>query len=83
MVDTSGLFSEADLGPPPPPALPPPPVRRTAAGRALRTAKPPLEAPGRAAWVEPSVDALVEAPPVEPGKRLSTEVQRRRGRWLR
>jgi hypothetical protein len=45
--------------------------------------KPRLEQPGRAAWAEPDEDRLVEAPAVEPGKRLTTEVQRRRRRWFR
>ena len=38
---------------------------------------------GRAAWVESDEDRLVDAPTIEPGKRLTTEVQRRRRRWFR
>ena len=54
-----------------------------ASERSRPRVKPPLEDPGRAAWVEPDGDALVEAPKIAPGKRLSTEVQRRRWRWFR
>jgi hypothetical protein len=82
-----GLFAEDQIVPPAPrpsPAPGPTPApNRAPPRRAQRQAKPPLEDPGRAAWVEPESDALVEAPTIEPGKRLSTEVQRRRRRWFR
>ena len=83
----SGFFAESEILPPVP-AVPvePKPASTTTPARATRVplqAKPPLEDPGRAAWVEPEGDALVEAPTIEPGKRLSTEVQRRRRRWVR
>jgi hypothetical protein len=48
-----------------------------------RRSRPGLEDPGRAAWVEPEEDRLVDAPAIEPAKRLTTEVQRRRRRWFR
>ena len=81
-----GLFADAEIAPPSAPLSMPssaPPIDpgRGTAGRV--TPKPPLEDPGRAAWVEPESDALVEAPSIEPGKRLTTEVQRRRRRWFR
>lgn len=82
-----GLFAEHETAPPAPqaPVVPKPATAsvRALPGRARRQAKPPLEDPGRAAWVEPESDALVEAPTIEPGKRLSTEVQRRRRHWFR
>ncbi len=81
-----GLFDEADIVPPAPAAprpVPAPPSVRTKPDRERRRSRPSLEVPGRAAWVEPESDALVEAPLVEPGKRLTTEVQRRRRRWFR
>ncbi len=82
-----GLFPEADIAPP----APAPPLVREAAPasaegrthRPRRSLKPPLEEPGRAAWVEPESGALVEAPRVEPGRTLDTEVRRRRRRWFR
>lgn len=80
----TGLFAEAEIAPPPPVLpRPPRPSVRTAPDRERRRARPPLEPPGRAAWVQSEADALVEAPDVEPGKRLTTEVQRRRRRWFR
>lgn len=82
-----GLFAEDEIVPPAPRlSVAPEPTlahKRRQASRVRRQAKPPLEDPGRAAWVEPESDALVEAPTIEPGKRLSTEVQRRRRRWFR
>jgi len=83
-VGVAGLFAEAEIAPPAP-LEPKPSVAdaRAAQGRARSRVKPTLEEPGRAAWAEPEGDALVEAPVIEPGKRLSTEVQRRRRRWFR
>lgn len=84
-VSSRGFFDDAIITPPAPARQEPPPAPsvRPKAGRDRRRARPPLEAPGRAAWVEPESAALVEAPMVEPGKRLTTEVQRRRRRWFR
>jgi len=81
-----GLFAESELAaatPAAPVAPIAPPGSRASPRHGRRRPKPPLESPGRAAWVEPESDALVEAPMVEPGKRLSTEVRRRRSRWHR
>lgn len=82
-----GLFPESDIAPPAPAASvvrePAPASADVEADRARRSQRPPLEEPGRAAWVEPESDWLVEAPLVEPGKTLETEVQRRRRRWFR
>ena len=84
-VSSRGFFDDAIITPPAPARQEPPPAPsvRPKAGRDRRLSRPPLEAPGRAAWVEPESAALVEAPMVEPGKRLTTEVQRRRRRWFR
>jgi hypothetical protein len=89
-----GLFTQP--GPPPEPTFPhtlvqpDPPIRpaperpaRAPVEAAPSSVKPRLEQPGRAAWAEPDEDRLVEAPAVEPAKRLTTDVQRRRRRWFR
>lgn len=83
-LEPAGLFAEDEFVlPAPRPPLAPEPARKAArADRTRRRAKPPLEEPGRAAWVESDGGALVDAPTIEPGKRLSTEVQRRRRRWF-
>jgi hypothetical protein len=52
-------------------------------GASRRPLRPDLQDAGRAAWVESDEDRLVDAPTIEPGKRLTTEVQRRRRRWFR
>ena len=81
-----GLFAEDEIVPPAPrpsTATEPTTARNPTRASRARRPKPPLEDPGRAAWVESESDALVEAPTIEPGMRLSTEVQRRRRRWFR
>ncbi len=92
-----GLFVESVPGPQPQPqpttsrsvrtvpsvrSAPDSATRNSAAVRTRRS-KPGLEDPGRAAWVEREEDRLVDAPAIEPAKRLTTEVQRRRRRWFR
>ena len=74
-----GLFAELDAPPPPAAAatVTPPPRRRRLAARA---AKPPLEEPRAAAWAEAPAGQLTEAPRVEPGRQLMSEVKRRRRR---
>ena len=90
-----GLFHDPDVSPSPPlvfrpPAATVPPLRsapgnarRASAAGSARKARPPLEDPGRAAWVEPNQDKLVDAPVVEPGGQISRVGQRRRRRrWF-
>ena len=69
-----GLFAELDT---PPPVSAPPPRRRHAVTKA---AKPPLEEPRAAAWADAPAGRLTEAPHVEPGRQLMSEVKRRRRR---
>jgi hypothetical protein len=58
-------------------------ARRALAAGPSRKARPPLEEPGRAAWVEPEQDKLVEAPVVEPAARISRVGHSpRRRRWF-
>lgn len=90
-----GLFDEPDVTPSPPlvfrptaafaPSLRSAPgdARRAPVAGSARKARPPLEDPGRAAWVEPEQDRLVDAPAVEPGAQISRVGQRRRRRrWF-
>lgn len=79
--DTPGLFTELDASVPTEPALALASARPRPAAKA---AKPPLEEPRAAAWAEVPVGGLTEAPHVEPGRKLMSEVERRRRRlWGR
>lgn len=97
-VPSSGEGLFAELGPAQPPvsvAAPsvsrltpslrraPDSARRVASPKPPRAPKPPLEEPGRAAWVEPDHGLLVDAPEVEPGKRNASELERREPRRWR
>jgi hypothetical protein len=76
-----GLFSELDTSVPTEPELAVAPAWPRPAAKA---AKPPLEELQAAAWVEVPVGGLTEAPHVEPGRKLMSEVERRRRRlWGR
>ena len=58
-------------------------LARSDVGASRRPLRPDIQHAGRAAWVASDEDRLVDAPTIEPGKRLTTEVQRRRRRWFR
>lgn len=80
-MSAPGLFAADEVGPAPallvPDAVQPAPVRKEPRST-VPAAKPPLEDIRAAAWAHVPQGALVDAPRVEPGRQVMTEVKRRR-----
>lgn len=78
----NGLFDALEMGSVTSAPMPAPkPQRRPR--RVVKAHKAPLQEVQAAAWREPPQGELVDAPRVEPGRTITTEVQRRRRRFWR